>query len=183
MKSLTTLHWARINTDTIEHWPDWRVTVVGSNASAKPTQWGVYERAAGSNRWIEARTNPSKRFSLGSHVVFDTQREAKEYVEWKITGKHPREAEQKAYREKLRALDAPFVPDPPKLTPEQARVVLLRTEKAMRTAMNKLNHVLSAVCGSELSPRSPEAKATEVGQIITELELTIGVVNEAVCRT
>lgn len=194
MKSSTTLHWTRVDTDTIEC-GNWQIRVVGTNASAKPTHWGVYTRGGplrGDVRdWVEVRGAPSKRNKLGSDVTFESQRDAKDYVEWKITGTHPREAERKAHRAALRAAGAvadalltpPFTPDAPKITPEQARVVLLRCETALRAAMNKLNGVLVVVCSPELSPRSPEAKATDVGKLIDEIDLTIGAVNEAISRT
>lgn len=82
--------WRRVDRDTIENAIDsvgWQIRVVGENASAKPTRWGVY-RIVGTLVW-EVRGKVSTHSKLrkmnpeGAHVTFGTLRDAKRFVEHK----------------------------------------------------------------------------------------------------
>lgn len=88
------MSWKRIDKETIEATLDgvtYQIKVVGENASAKPTRWGLYQKRWSGSTFVEVLTKPSRNFPKGHLLTFEKQSLAKRYVLMKYgtLAKHP----------------------------------------------------------------------------------------------
>lgn len=85
------LKWKRGTDQSITH-GDWKITVVGTDAGGRARTWGVVYKGMPITFKFRGGRSLDK--------TFNSQREAKEFVEWRISGVHPGEERGRAERKR-----------------------------------------------------------------------------------